>query len=63
MIPSVLTDQLITGVKDLFGIHSPSRVMMEIGRNIIEGLVNGISAALSTLPAFLIKLKLYSLRL
>ena len=53
--PALLS--FITGVKDLFGIHSPSRVMMEIGRNIIEGLVNGISAALSTLPAFFNKVK------
>jgi hypothetical protein len=53
--PALLS--FINGVKDLFGIHSPSRVMMEIGRNIIEGLVNGISAALSTLPAFFSKVK------
>lgn len=30
------------GVKDFFGIHSPSRLMMGYGENIVQGLANGI---------------------
>ena len=35
------------GIKALFGIHSPSTVMMEIGKMIMQGLVNGIKSLLS----------------
>ena len=31
-------------IKELFGIHSPSTVMFEIGQNIIQGLLNGIAS-------------------
>lgn len=33
----------IDGFKDVFGIHSPSTVMAEMGRYLVEGLKNGIS--------------------
>ena len=33
----------IEGFKDAFEIHSPSRVMVEMGGYIVDGLVNGIS--------------------
>lgn len=39
----VFIDKLIGGVKDLFGIHSPSTVFAEIGRFLIEGLKVGLS--------------------
>lgn len=39
--------KIITTVKDIFGIHSPSRVMYEIGRNLIEGFINGVTAMVS----------------
>lgn len=32
-------------VKNLLGIHSPSRVFMELGRNVALGFANGITAA------------------
>lgn len=32
----------INYVKDLFGIHSPSTVFMDIGKDIIQGLINGL---------------------
>lgn len=35
--------------KGLLGINSPSTVFMEFGRNIVEGLVEGIKSILSTL--------------
>ena len=34
----------IDGIKSLFGIHSPSTVMEEIGGYVSEGLLNGIAA-------------------
>jgi len=49
-IPEVLLgifEAIEFGLRDLFGIHSPSTVMMEIGKNIIQGLINGIQNLLS----------------
>ena len=37
-----IIDPFVKGVKDGFGIHSPSTVMAEIGGNVIQGLWNGI---------------------
>lgn len=34
--------KFIDTVKSLFGIHSPSRVMYEIGQNVIQGFINGV---------------------
>lgn len=36
-------EPFIEGFKDVFGIHSPSTVMAEMGRYLVEGLKNGIS--------------------
>ena len=33
---------IVDGVRNIFGIHSPSTVFAEIGENIIEGLVGGL---------------------
>jgi len=35
---------IINNIKKLFGIHSPSTVMEGIGRNIIQGMINGITS-------------------
>ena len=35
-------DPIVNAIKDLFGIHSPSTVMAEIGGYIVEGLKQGI---------------------
>lgn len=37
-------EPFITGFKNAFGIHSPSKVMEEQGNFIIEGLLNGITS-------------------
>lgn len=37
-----IVDPFVNWIKDLFGIHSPSTVMAEIGEYLIEGLQNGI---------------------
>lgn len=37
-----VVDPIVDGVKDLFGIHSPSTVMAEIGESVIDGLLKGI---------------------
>ena len=40
------TDGFINGFKEALGIHSPSIVFAEIGGYIVQGLANGITAAL-----------------
>lgn len=47
-----LVDPIVNGVKDLFGIHSPSTVMAEIGAYLIEGLLQGISEMWHTITDF-----------
>ena len=37
-----LGKSLLEGIKNILGIHSPSRAFFEVGENIIAGLVNGI---------------------
>lgn len=39
--------KIITKFKDLFGIHSPSTVFAGFGKNMMEGLTNGIKNAIS----------------
>lgn len=39
-------NSVITKMKDVLGIHSPSTVFAEIGGYIVQGLANGITAAL-----------------
>lgn len=36
--------RIISAIKLVLGIHSPSTVMYEIGQNIVQGLINGISS-------------------
>ncbi|EPE95709.1 phage tail tape measure protein [Rhizobium grahamii] len=36
-------DSIATSIKETLGIHSPSRVMHEVGTNVMEGLNNGIT--------------------
>ena len=43
---------LIDGFKDLLGIHSPSTVFADIGKNIVEGLKNGIANVWKTVTRF-----------
>lgn len=40
---------IVDGLKALFGIHSPSTVMAELGSNIIQGLIDGISSLIGSL--------------
>jgi hypothetical protein len=44
-------DYIVGGIKDLFGIASPSTVMAGLGRNIILGLVRGLVTTRSSLQA------------
>lgn len=41
---------LINAVKAIFGIASPSKVFMGIGKNIVQGLINGLKNMISKLP-------------
>ncbi len=43
-VKEVIIDPFVNAFKSLFGIHSPSTVMAEMGRYIIEGLLNGIKS-------------------
>lgn len=38
-----LIDPIVNGIKDMFGIHSPSTVMAEIGGFLVEGLKQGFN--------------------
>lgn len=44
-IPQILIEigsKLLAAIKDVLGIHSPSREMYDVGKNTVEGLNNGI---------------------
>lgn len=50
MIPDALAalwNGIVGGFKALFGIHSPSTVMMELGTFLMQGLINGIKSLIS----------------
>ena len=47
-----LIDPVVKAVKDLFGIHSPSTVFAQIGSDLIDGLLNGISGTWSNVGLF-----------
>lgn len=42
-----IADPVVNGVKDLFGIHSPSTVFADIGKNIVAGLLGGLKSGWS----------------
>ncbi len=48
---------LVGAVKALLGIKSPSTVMAEIGRNLVQGLINGIVAQFGALRARVVGLR------
>ena len=51
-IPQVLIEigkKLLQAIKDVLGIHSPSKEMEEVGKFTIEGLIEGIRSGLGTL--------------
>ena len=48
-----LFSRLVGKIKELFGIHSPSTVMAEIGGFIIEGMLNGILDALKSIGSWI----------
>lgn len=47
-----LVQPIVDGVKSLLGIHSPSTVFAEIGTNVIEGFLQGISDTWHTIIDF-----------
>lgn len=40
--------QILNAFKDFFGIHSPSTVFAELGQNLIQGLIDGISGLIQS---------------
>jgi hypothetical protein len=49
-----IVDPITNGVKSLFGIKSPSRVFMSIGRNLIVGLKSGILGAVKGIGGWIV---------
>ena len=45
-------DPMVNSVKELLGIHSPSTVFAEIGKYIVQGLLNGISQTWKAISNF-----------
>ncbi|MCM1234885.1 MAG: hypothetical protein NC489_32695, partial [Ruminococcus flavefaciens] len=43
-IPQIIWDAIVNGLKTLFGIHSPSTVMAELGGFMMQGLIDGITS-------------------
>lgn len=43
---------IVDGIKDVFGIHSPSTVMAELGGFLVAGLLNGITGAWNRISTF-----------
>lgn len=55
-ILSIMRDigtKILEAIKAVLGIQSPSTEMMEVGRNIIEGLIQGLESLLSDLWEFI----------
>ena len=48
-----LCSGMLDGIKDFFGIHSPSTVMTEQGAFLVQGLINGIADMPAELAAYL----------
>ena len=48
---SIVT-KFVDTVKNLLGIHSPSTVFFAIGKNIIQGLLDGLSGVISSVTTF-----------
>lgn len=44
-----IVEPFMKWIKDLFGIHSPSTVMAEIGRYLMEGLIQGLENSMGNL--------------
>ena len=50
-----LFKSVITWVKDLFGVHSPSTVFKAIGEDLIDGLKNGLKAKVDQIKSWIKK--------
>ena len=51
-----ICDKVINAFKDFFGIHSPSTKMIEIAKDLIQGLINGIKNMVSQAAAAMLGL-------
>lgn len=51
-IKAHIFDPIVNAIKILFGIHSPSTVMAEIGGYLITGLLNGLTSGLQPIKNF-----------
>lgn len=54
-VPSILIEigkKILSAIKDVLGIHSPSTEMHEVGENVIEGLLNGMASGIGKIVEF-----------
>lgn len=56
-ILGIIFTGIVDGIKKLFGIHSPSTVMANIGTNIMQGMINGITSLVSKISGIWDKIK------
>ena len=54
---NILVKPIIDGVKNLFGIHSPSTVFAEIGGFLVDGLYNGLKGIWNSISSIFNNLK------
>lgn len=47
-VKSHIVDPIVNNIKKLLGIHSPSTVFAEIGKFIMQGMINGITSLIET---------------
>lgn len=52
VLKSVIVDPIVTILKRLFGIHSPSTVFADIGENLIAGLLKGLKETWEKITKF-----------
>lgn len=54
--PVVKFKDMVQKIKDFLGIHSPSTVFAEIGTNMMQGLINGISSLMQSVVSLFSKI-------
>lgn len=56
-IPKLIFEAIVNGIKSLFGIHSPSTVMAELGTYMVQGLIEGIKSLIGDVIAAFAEIK------
>ena len=48
-IKTKILEPFVTGFRDAFDMHSPSKVMLDLGKDILQGLIDGVQSLLPNL--------------